>query len=71
MTMRKAIIAFLRGSKATYTATQLRSILMEAGHPFKLSSLSSLLKKLVNQGTLERQENFGPRKGYDYRIGAS
>lgn len=69
MTMKEAVVALLTGAQSTYTAAQLQAILIEeAGRWFKLASLSSLLKKLVDHGTLARDENFGPRGGYGYHM---
>lgn len=34
----------------------------------KLSSLSSLLKKLTDENVLVRYENVGPRGGYGYKL---
>lgn len=66
--MKEALVAYLMGSRSTHTATQLSSILTECGHRAKLSSLSSLLKKLTDSGELIRTENFGPRGGYGYSL---
>lgn len=34
----------------------------------RLSSLSSLLKKMCDDGMLERLPDYGPKKGYGYRL---
>jgi DNA-binding MarR family transcriptional regulator len=45
------------------TATQLGKIT-----GLKLESLSSVLKKMVDAGLLERVGGFGPRGGYGYTV---
>lgn len=50
------------------TATQLWHFAETTQRNIKLSSLSSVLKKMTDEGTIDRIKNFGPRKGYGYLI---
>lgn len=67
--MRELAIKYLRYMAAPYaTATRINEWMLSDGHPSKLSSLSSLLKKMTDENVLERIENYGPRGGYGYRL---
>lgn len=61
--MKKQIIEFLK-NRGPFTCVQLQKIFPH----YKLSSLSSMLKKLVDDNSLKRIEKFGPRGGYGYFI---
>lgn len=61
LTMREAVLHYLLTSNATCTATFLAKELN-----FKLSSLSSILKKMTDDQSLRRFVGQGPRGGYGY-----
>jgi hypothetical protein len=48
------------------TAVQIQKYLAANGSKPLLSSLSSLLRKMVDEGLILRVEKFGPRGGYGY-----
>lgn len=67
MTIRTDVKLFLYNTGATYTATDLKHVLNADG-TLKLSSLSSILKRMYDAGELLRFEGFGPRGGYGYKL---
>jgi len=62
-THRQIVLDAFDGEQITMTATQLGKIT-----GLKLESLSSVLKKMVDAGLLERVGGFGPRGGYGYTV---
>jgi len=63
-TMRAKIVQFFRCcSNDLITAGELSKAL-----GVQLSSLSSLVKKMCDEGSMERFPNHGPRGGYGYRL---
>jgi len=76
MTLRKRIVEALENyflcSSAYYTAVEIKRMLDHSRiiHPqvVKLSSLSSVLKRMYDAGELERIDGVGPRGGFGYRV---
>ena len=70
VTTRERIAALLGfPTRPILTASQIRNVINDhsaADKQVRLSSVSSLLKKMVDTGEIERHENFGPRGGYGY-----
>lgn len=65
MTIREKILYFLEDwtfKGEWVTATEIALYVGE-----KLSSVSSLLKRMVDEGQLERRRGMGPRDGFGYR----
>lgn len=63
MTMQERVLQLLPFFSGPVTASHIARCLS-----VKLSSVSSLLKKMTDEGLLERIENTGPRGGYGYSI---
>lgn len=63
MTLQKRIIQLLKLRGLPMTATSISCELNA-----KLSSLSSILKKMSDERIISRIKNFGPRGGYGYEI---
>jgi predicted transcriptional regulator len=59
LTMRESVLNHL--TSEPYTASHLAKVLN-----LKLSSLSSILKKMIDDQELQRVDNIGPRGGYGY-----
>jgi hypothetical protein len=70
-TLRWRVINFLVLCPVPCTATQLQKSLTSPTKPIKLSSLSSLLKKMYDAGELRRVDDWGPRGGYGYQVNHS
>jgi len=70
MTIRKRVLGLLRCAGLYLTAAAIKQILDQGdtGPAIKLSSLSSVLKRMYDAGELERIEGFGPRGGYGYKV---
>ena len=70
--MRSRILVLMaHPSRPTMTASQLCNVINDNGiaaEQVKLSSVSSLLVKMVYDKTLERVDGFGPRGGHGYRL---
>ncbi len=60
--IRNSVIDLLHGLPPL-TAIEIAGVLDE-----KLSSVSSVLKKMVDNKTLKRRKGVGPRGGYGYRL---
>lgn len=67
-TVRERILNLLLLSNETYTASQIKWCLDGTDQPAKLSTISSTLKKMYDEGWLNRVENYGPRGGYGYNL---
>jgi predicted transcriptional regulator len=63
MTIRQNAVAFLSSQDRLFTALEISTALK-----IKLSSLSSILKKLVDEDILVRRKRFGPCGGYGYTV---
>lgn len=63
MSTKENVLQFLRNHPGVYTATFIATTINA-----KLSSISSLLKKLTQQNLIQRHKNVGPRGGYGYEI---
>jgi len=73
MTIRRRVLHLLKHAGAIVTAVDIYHVLnVESGigpsESVKLSSLSSVLKRMCDGGELDRLKNFGPRGGYGYRL---
>lgn len=76
MSMRVAVLQLLEGLRDQlggdlqyYTATDIQLLLRaRMARDEKLSSLSSLLLKMVRNGQLEEMPGVGPRGGMGYRL---
>lgn len=68
MTLREQVHQFLYRTGGTYTATQICEIFNQHNEGMKLSSLSSVLKKMYDAHEVHRIESFGPRGGHGYKL---
>lgn len=67
-TLRKRILNILLLTHQTFTASELQLCLNCGTTPVKLSSLSSILKKMCDTGEICRVNCYGPRGGYGYHL---
>jgi predicted transcriptional regulator len=61
--MRERLLELMTADRSVFTAARL-AIELDVG----LSSLSSLLNRLVKEGKLKRADGVGPRGGYGYYV---
>jgi len=71
MNNRERVLGICKQQSTALTATEMQKRIADGGHQVRLSSLSSLLKKMVDNGELKRIENVGPRGGYGYALGTT
>jgi len=67
-TIQERILNFLLLTGQPSTAVEIHRSLDSSEQPVKLSSLSSVLKKMYDAGELDRITGFGPRGGHGYEV---
>lgn len=64
-TIRELILKYVK-PKGKLTARDIQSLVEFSGEKVALASLSSLLKKMCDEGELIREDGHGPRGGHGY-----
>ena len=67
-TIRHRVLGLLQDAKEPFTATTICELVSIGPEHVKLSTLSSTLKKMYDDGLLIRTEGYGPRGGYGYSL---
>jgi Fe2+ or Zn2+ uptake regulation protein len=68
LTIRARVLHLLLNAQEPFTATMLCELMSIGPSPVQLSSLSSVLKRMHDEGLLYRVNGWGPRGGYGYML---